>query len=411
MPKITLKNAHEISSSTGAVFLFVFKAWQQAHSKLRNCCHNTEGGQKDQLIDELISRTLLNYFIPTLFAISLFCTSNNSIAQTQKTEKILGGTPSNTTQWPWMTGLVKINLSPFDGIFCGGSLIAEKWVLTAAHCVIDENIRTFDVIVNYAQLDKTSGERLSIKRIIIHPLFDNLTLNNDLALLELSTPSNQQPIILLSSYSSQDAAEKPAIALGWGTLSDTENIYPTDLQQVELSIVGNSQCSKLLPDVTENMLCAGSASVKRDTCRGDSGGPLIVFDENSQSWRQAGITSWGIGCAIKGFSGVYTRVKNYAALISDIICSKDEIPTPAILSLDVDGVKVTANWQSSNNDNSYRLNYAPFPQAEPVYSIDLNQLTQFSTVLSSGNAFYVAISSYKNNCTSDFSNIKHFIIK
>lgn len=350
------------------------------------------------------------YFIHFLLII-MVSLSNHTLAQTQKTAKIIGGTPSNTAQWPWMVGLVKTNQSPFDGIFCGATLIASNWVLTAAHCVIDESSKSFDVIINYAQLDKSSGERLTVKHIIIHPLYDNITLDNDLALLELSAPSAQQPITFLSSYSSQDSARKPVIALGWGTTSDTKNIYPTELHQVDLSIVDNTECSRNLPDVTENMLCAKAISAKKDTCRGDSGGPLIVFDEESQSWRQAGLTSWGIGCAIPEFSGVYTRVKNYASFISDNICSDDETPAPAILSLGIDGLLVTANWHSPNNDYGHRLNYAPFPQAQPIRSIDLNKLTQFSTLLAPGNAFYVAITNYNGNCTSNFSNIKHFIIK
>jgi secreted trypsin-like serine protease len=353
----------------------------------------------------------LIFIIQILSAAILLCLNNNVLAQSQKTEKIIGGTPSSPTQWPWMAGLVKKDLSPFDGIFCGASLIASRWVLTAAHCVVDESNSSLDVIINYAQLDESTGERLTVKHIIIHPLYDNLTLDNDLALLELNTPSAQQPITFLSSYSSQDSARKPVIALGWGTLSDTKNIYPTDLHQLDLSIVDNAECSKNLPDVTENMLCANTISAKGDTCRGDSGGPLIVFDEESQSWRQAGITSWGIGCAISEFSGVYTRIKNYASFISDNICSDDETPTPAILSLDIDGLVVTANWHSPNNDFGHRLNYAPFPQAQPIRSINVNKLTQFSTSLAPGNAFYVAITSYNGNCTSKFSNIKHFILK
>ncbi|MCF6202252.1 MAG: serine protease [Methylococcaceae bacterium] len=355
----------------------------------------------------------LIFFIHILSAtiLALLCLNNDVLAQLQKTEKIIGGSPSSTTQWPWMAGLVKKDIPPFDGIFCGASLIASNWVLTAAHCVIDESNNTLDVIINYAQLDESTGERSAVKRIIIHPLFDNVTLDNDLALLELSTPSTQQPITFLSSYSSQDSARKPVIALGWGTTSDTKNIYPSELHQVDLSIVDNAECSKKLPDVTEKMLCAKTNSAKKDTCRGDSGGPLIVFDEESQSWRQAGITSWGVGCAIPEFSGVYTRIKSYAFFISDNICSDDETPAPAILSLNIDGLVVTANWRSKRNDFRHRLNYAPFPQAQPIRSIDLNKLTHFSTLLVPGNAFYVAITSYNGNCTSNFSNIKHFILK
>ncbi len=381
--------------------------------------------------------------------IILTCILFSNLSNAQIIPKIIGGITSDSDAWPWMAGLLD---KQSDQLFCGASLIAKKWVLTAAHCVINEKITNLDVIINRNQLDSNQGERISVNQIILHPLYNNQTFDNDLALLKLSTPSTSTPIKLLSAYTFQDNAKKSAIALGWGTLSTTSEIFPTQLQQVDLPIIDNSSCSMAMEDITENMLCAGDLNVKKDTCLGDSGGPLIVFDEESNAWKQAGITSWGLGCAEPDSYGVYTRIKNYASFISDHICTKDETPDPTSLSLTINKNNASAFWGASNkslknrnkvttqkadsikqphtmpalartplqsrstsvtsstNITGFRLNYASFPEAQVIYSLDMNHLTEFSVKLESGSAFYVAITSYIGNCISEFSNIEHFTI-
>ncbi|MCK5829012.1 MAG: serine protease [Methylococcales bacterium] len=346
-------------------------------------------------------------FFRSLLISILICYSSFSSAQI--TPKIIGGKPSNLIQWPWMAGIVLKGRSSFDGIFCGASLIAKDWVLTAAHCVFDEKRSTIEIIINQADLDNNEGERLSVDRILVHPLFDTESLLNDIALVKLRTPSTSTPITVLPTYSIEDSAGQDAIALGWGTTSAVEPKYPKRLHQADLSIISNPKCLTALVDgITENMLCAGVPSAKQDTCQGDSGGPLIVFDSQTQSWRQVGITSWGDGCARKGFYGVYTRVKKYASFISDNICSANEKLTPPSLSLSLNKelFDVTAHWSTSNKASGYRLHYAPFPQAQPIYTLDVSEITLLSA--NSRGAFYVAMSSYKNNCISGFSNIEHF---
>ena len=153
-----------------------------------------------------------------------------------------------------------------------------------------------------------------------HPLLD-------LALIKLKPASQIQPIQLVAPYSNQDAPGKPAFALGWGAVISSGDLFPLDLRQVLLPLVSNSTCSFSMNEVISgDMLCAGDGLGLRDSCSGDSGGPLIVFDSESHTWRQAGITSWGNGCAEFGTYGVYTRTKNYAEFISSQICSVQEIP-------------------------------------------------------------------------------------
>jgi len=334
----------------------------------------------------------------------------NTVSATQISARIIGGSRSNTTAWPWMSGLAYKNSSISDGLFCGASLIAKDWILTAAHCLRGEDKNSFDVIINQAQLDRDDGERISIERFILHPEFNGFTLKNDLALIKLSSPSNNRPIRVLFPYSTQDKPGKTATALGWGTTTATKPLrYPLDLMQVDVPLISNPLCAISMGDITDDMLCAGDGQGQKDTCTGDSGGPLIIFDTESQSWRQVGITSWGFDCAVTDEYGVYTRLKNYARFISDHICTAPETPPSTSLKLSIDGNIASAEWNTVNKASGYLLNYAPYPEADIIYSIDMQQASHFSARLAKGSAYYVDIPSYNDNSISYFSNIEHFI--
>ncbi len=352
---------------------------------------------------------MLKKIIITL--LSLLIVSTNSAFAAERIARIIGGKTANSGAWPWMAGLVFNNPIYTNGVFCGASLIAKDWVLTAAHCVTDLGSSDFDVIINQPQLelDTANSERIQIDSILVHPSYSDSNLENDLALIKLATPSHNPPINVLAPFSAQDNAGQPAIALGWGSTTSTPPLqFPVDLQQVDLPLIDNLRCNAAMGSITEGMLCAGEGLGKKDTCFGDSGGPLVVFDTESHTWRQAGITSWGFKCAAPDTFGVYTRLKNYAKFISDHICSA---PTSVSLNLTIDGNIVAASWDSVGDVSGYRLNYAPYPEAQTIYSFDVNRDTYFSTQLGSGNAYYVAISSYNGNCISDYSNIEHFSIK
>jgi len=335
------------------------------------------------------------------------------IVSAQIAPKIIGGKTADPDEWPWMAGLVSRGLTDWEGQFCGASLIDKNWVLTAGHCVTDEEKekKDLDIVIDRARLDSTSGERIAVEKIIIHPSYNNITLDNDIALLKLQRPSKSEPIDIIGSDSGLDQAGVDALTLGWGKISTVNKIYPKDLYQVNLPIVSESICNSVLPGFTDNMLCAGAGLGEKDTCQGDSGGPLIVFNKETNSWLQVGITSWGNGCAKRDFPGAYTRLKNYKAFISDTICSSSESPKPVSLTLNVKATSVTASWSQTDSATGYRLFYAPYPQADPIQFIDVGSATQYSAELPVGSAFFVAIVSYNDNCSSGYSNIEHFIIR
>jgi secreted trypsin-like serine protease len=325
--------------------------------------------------------------------------------------KIIGGSNAPSSSWPWIAALI---YKSEDMVFCGGSLIAKNWVLTAAHCVYNKTAGDLEVLINRTQLQSTQGEKIAIKQIVLHPLFIRQTLQNDIALLKLATAAQAEPIETLSDFSRQDEAGQTAIALGWGnsSVSTIIKVFPDNLQQVKLPIVSNALCKERMRGIEESMLCAGFIEGGKDTCEGDSGGPLIVFDSERRIWRQAGITSFGQAtCATKNFYGVYTRLKLFKAFISETICSAEQRPPPPLLNITVNNTRATATWSTSALATGYRLIYAPYPAGVPVYSLEPTQRNQFSLLLPKGSGFIVKISAYQGNCRSEFSNSVHFVIR
>lgn len=227
------------------------------------------------------------------------------------TPAIVGGEPAQPGAWPWMVSLQNSGeANGHNAHFCGGSLIAADWVMTAGHCVENTSPEQIVAVIGRHTLSSAAGERLAIDRIVVHPNYGN---DNDIALLHLATPSQNRSIAPLAG--AQVALSNPgtlATVTGWGTTTEGGSI-PDQLQQVQVPVVSTAACNA--PDsyggqVTENMLCAGYAQGGKDSCQGDSGGPLVVPDGNG-GWLQAGIVSWGNGCAAPNFYGVYTRVTAY----------------------------------------------------------------------------------------------------
>ncbi|OQX07261.1 MAG: hypothetical protein BWK80_49705 [Desulfobacteraceae bacterium IS3] len=228
-------------------------------------------------------------------------------------ERIVGGHEAEPGAWPWITALIANGDSLYDGQFCGGSLIHPKWVVTAAHCVVDTTPDMFDVVLGIHDLEKDTGERHKIKRIIVHPAYDGYTGDSDIALLELEEESSRTGISPISDNVALEGSE--SIAVGWGILSDETWEFTSTLQQVLLPIISNETCNEIYEGaVTETMLCAGyEFKGGKDSCYGDSGGPLMV--KEGDIWKLAGIVSWGYDCS--GIFGVYTRVSRLAAFINE----------------------------------------------------------------------------------------------
>jgi trypsin len=214
--------------------------------------------------------------------------------------RIVGGQESAPGAHPWMAALSENGINAY----CGGALIANDWVLTAAHCQVS---LTDKVILGRQDLSKTNvGKAVLVSEVKTHAKYDRNTQDFDVALVRIKDAS---ALPLLELYAgSADLAAQDALIVGWGRTKEQGQASPK-LREVTVPILTNAACADKYKNevtITERMLCAGVPEGKKDSCQGDSGGPLLVTDNGKRV--QAGIVSFGIGCARPEIPGVYTRL-------------------------------------------------------------------------------------------------------
>uniref|UniRef100_A0A3Q2FJE0 Serine protease 56 n=1 Tax=Cyprinodon variegatus TaxID=28743 RepID=A0A3Q2FJE0_CYPVA len=250
--------------------------------------------------------------VPCLFQNS--CGQRSFTVQniTQPRSRIVGGSPAPLGSWPWL-----VNLQLNGELMCGGVLVDSSWVATAAHCFAGRSESYWTAVVGEFDITKKDPDEqvLKVNRIIPHPKFNPKTFNNDIALVELTSP------VVLSEYvtpvclptATDPPTGSPCLVAGWGSLYE-DGPSADVVMEAKVPLLPQSTCKSALGKelVTNTMLCAGYLSGGIDSCQGDSGGPLIYQDRISGRFQLSGITSWGDGCGEKGKPGVYTRVSAFS---------------------------------------------------------------------------------------------------
>nr|XP_033340298.1 trypsin-2-like [Megalopta genalis] len=247
------------------------------------------------------------------------------------TGRIVNGTKAVSKQFPYQVSLQRSYNSRH---FCGGSLIDEYYVLTAAHCMFlnGEQILpwTVAIVAGELQLDTQTkaGQRRGVDEIYVHSEFNSSTLQNDVALLHLKVPfkltEEITPILLAVEPPKADTVCQVS---GWGYTAENYPVVSNDLMYVDLPIVDTEVCAKLMVNITDmlpGMFCAGYMEGQRDACQGDSGGGMIC------NGHLTGVVSGGYGCAHPQTPGIYSSV----LFFEDWILKN--MKAPAIVSKDVD---------------------------------------------------------------------------
>ncbi|NXN27413.1 CTRL protease, partial [Nycticryphes semicollaris] len=233
----------------------------------------------------------------------------------QYSERIINGHNAVPGSWPW-----QVSLQTRSGFhFCGGSLINEEWVVTAAHC----EFNPYAHVVVLGEYDLTSNSEYlqvkSVSRAITYPYWDPNTFHNDITLLRLSSPAQLGPRVspvCLAPANLALPSNLQCVTTGWGRISTASQDMAPRLQQVVLPLISQSVCTQYWHNmITSSMICAGG--VGASSCQGDSGGPLVF--QNGNVWTLIGIVSWGNSQCNVHTPAIYTRVSQFRHWIESIV--------------------------------------------------------------------------------------------
>lgn len=237
--------------------------------------------------------------LPALLLSSLLCANDVDF-------RIINGTTVSSSDSKWEA------IASFNGQ-CGASLIAKNFVLTAAHCVLSNDVTNQFVILGTTSLNDKLAQQIGVKRIVTHPQYSGEpNYANDIALVELSSDVTSITPMTLKTQDNLTEGQTSYVA-GWGNMSTTGENYPSDLMEVMLPIIDLNTCNASYNTLTNKQICAGYMDGSKDSCQGDSGGPLIT--QEGEKWLLSGIVSYGGSdtqlCGAPNYPGIYTKVSSY----------------------------------------------------------------------------------------------------
>lgn len=252
--------------------------------------------------------------------------------------KIVGGEDVTPGELPYQVSLF-ITSGGILYHICGGSIISQYWILTAAHCVVamPPFVSPIKIVAGQYSLEGNDGTEqiVGISEIHVNKAFDILTAANDIALLELDSPIHynqySQPIALPPT---DHKASGDCVISGWGLTKEDGN-SPDILQKATVAILSDDKCVDVSGEgkIVDGMICAGVVKGGIGSCQGDSGGPLACNDIGYSYL--AGVVSFGQGCARPGYPGVYTNVSYYVDWINETSgkASNNQLFLPFLLLL------------------------------------------------------------------------------
>lgn len=272
--------------------------------------------------------------------------------QFSDTIRIVGGSETKPHSRPYQVSLQTLS----GGHFCGGSIIAEDLILTAAHCLedVDGENPGFQVRVGAHSLSDGSGQAIEVDKTYTNQEYPDLS--KDIAVLKLKSKITDEnsAVIKLADQSFFDATIAPGTPLyvsGWGTLS-SDGDSPDKLMEVKVPFVSNEVCNQAEAYngiIQDTEICAGLQKGGKDSCQGDSGGPLVF--QRGNEFVQVGVVSWGDGCALEDKYGVYADVAALRGWIDNAVAGNE--PASGMVSKPDDGDGDQDNSDENNSDKSF----------------------------------------------------------
>ncbi|XP_059848717.1 chymotrypsinogen A-like [Hypanus sabinus] len=282
------------------------RAYKTSHQSLKECCKLT-----------MAFVWLLSCFAFIGVTYGAGCGSPAIAPVVSGYSRIVNGEEAIPGSWPW-----QISLQSDSGWhFCGGSLINENWVVTAAHCGVSMN--DFVIVGAHDKSLKTeaSQKSMSIAKVITHPKWNSYTINYDVSVVKLATPvqfNSQVSPVCLAAVADNYPDGMMCVTTGWGRTRAYPAERPNKLQQAALPLISNANCREYWgSNISDIMICAGAAGAS--SCMGDSGGPLVC--QRNNVWNLVGIVSWGSSRCSTRTPGVYARVTELRDWIDSTIAA------------------------------------------------------------------------------------------
>lgn len=226
---------------------------------------------------------------------------------------IVDGADTTVSANPWQVAVT----SPDGEQFCGGSIVSDRIIVTAAHCVQGTPEGEIAILAGATDLTSGNGQTRNVTAVIEHPKYASGV--GDIAMLVLDRPLDMGgDVAAISLATSADISNADTARItGWGTTSETSEQTPSTLQSTDVPLVSDADCG-LIEEGNADELCAGGTGT--DSCYGDSGGPLTVATENGQVL--AGVVSWGEECGGET-AGVYAEVPTFADWVAERVDDPD----------------------------------------------------------------------------------------